>query len=153
MMQASFLGVFAVFGVRADIIVPVLVLVMLSSGLPSALFYGIFTGFLQDILATATPGINTVLYLLLAVAITTLAHRLIIETLTQKIIIVLLAIVALSMARIAIFILLGKPVILISFLKVTFTSLIYTAVVLPVIIKLLKQFNDLRLWRFTQRLG
>lgn len=144
LLQVTFLDYFRIFGIRPD-------LLLISAGLAGmvfelrwALIFSLFAGFFKDACAVNTFGINTSLFVLWSILIVKLTKEISIDG--NLIRIVLIFIIAVIHNTIVGLILIssGNLIPLGLFLRIVFVGSIYTALVLPLVVKAIKPIYPVR---------
>lgn len=137
-VEVSFLNYFRIFNAKPDLLLITVVIASLSFDLRRALIFSIFAGILKDAFASNPFGINMVLFPLWSFLVVKLSREISIDN--NYIRSALIFIISVSTAILArlIFAYLGKVVPLGVFLRIAFLNSLYTALVLPLMLKIIK---------------
>lgn len=84
LVQSALFGRYAVFGVRPDLALLVLMILINSSGPVESIVYGFLIGFLQDVYSPEFLGVNALTMSLMAAMLDVLKERLTIEQYTVR---------------------------------------------------------------------
>jgi len=84
LVQSTFFGKFDLYGVRPDLALIVLIFLSNETNVVALIFYGFFTGFLQDVYSPEYLGYNAFAMSLTAYFLTVIRERLTVENYTVR---------------------------------------------------------------------
>jgi len=124
--QVYFLDYLKIFGIRADIFIPVLVTLGLNVSLWEILGFSLLVGFLRDIAGSYAVGINCWLYLIAGGFIYWIAHTLVIESMWNKTLVIIAVIILINFLECGFLYLLGATFNANIFFKTLFSLIFFT---------------------------
>jgi len=128
-IQFYLLDFFKIFSVRLDLFIPALVNLGINYSLSYVLGYGIFLGFLEDLLGNYPWGINSFLFFLSAYLIYRIKIAFVVESTPFKILIVIIFGLLINIFKMFFLYLYGGLPSLGTFLKITAIYMFFTVIV------------------------
>lgn len=139
LLEATLLDSFKLLGVKPNLLLMSVVIASLIFDLKWAFVFAIFAGILKDALGVGVFGINTLLFCIWVFLIIRLSRKIPLDSNLIRIILVFIIVVFHNFLRKLIFFIWGKPFVSIGmFLYITFLESLYTAVVSPLLFKLVE---------------
>ncbi len=84
LLQSTLFGRFSVWGIRPDLTMLVLILLVIDSGPVESVLYGFFIGFIQDVYTPEFLGFNSFTMSLMAFLLDNIKERLTVENYSVK---------------------------------------------------------------------
>lgn len=138
LLQITALNYINVYNAKPDLLLITVVVASLFFEPRWALFFSIFAGFIKDILSPNTFGINTFLFPLWGFLIMKLSKRMTIDNNFIRAAFTFIIVILNDMATIVIFLFLGNFIYWGVFLRIAFLEALYTASVLPLMLKIIR---------------
>lgn len=144
LIQATLINYFQIFLVKPDFLLIVVVLASLFFNSGWAITFSLFAGILKDSLAINTLGINTLIFPLWSLMVIRLSRKISIENDLRRGILIFIVVVANDLVtRIAQFCL-GNIISSGIFLKIIILESLYTAIISPLVFKVIQPVIELR---------
>lgn len=138
LLQATILDYISIFNVKPDLVLVSMVITSLYSPLKWALVLAVFAGLLKDALALNTFAINTLLFPLWSFLIIKLSKKISLDNNFIPAALIFVIIVSHDIAMRLLCLFLGQFMSLGIFLRTAFLEALYTALIFPLVFKLLK---------------
>lgn len=140
--QLTLLDILRIFGIKPDLLLVTVVIAGLFLKTRLAVIFGVFVGIFKDIFSLTSFGLNVLLFSLWGFLVAKISRKLSIEDNLPAAILVLIIALLQNIASGLAFIYSGGFVPCGIFLRIVLLGSLYTALTLPVIIKLLKLKHD-----------
>ena len=137
-LQATALDYLKVFNIKPDALLVAIIIVSLFLEWKWVLIFSSLAGALKDIFAALPLGLNTLIFVLLASAVFKLSKKIIIETNYAIISTVFVSAVLLNLIAGILCVFLGIDITLGAFLRATIIGSLYTTLLSPLIIRLVR---------------
>jgi len=138
LLQITILNYIKIFNVKPDLLFISVVITSLLLEFRSAVLFSIFAGILKDALSINAFGINTILFALSCCLIIALSKKISLDNNLIRMASVFVIMLINNIITRLIFLFLGNFISLGVFLRVTFIESLYTALVLPLALKIIK---------------
>ena len=130
LLQSTFFGRFGILGVRPDLAMLVLILLVSDSGEVESVIYGFFIGFLQDVYSPEFLGANAFTMSLMAFLLNLSKERLTVENFSVKAIVSFFACIAHDVIFLLLYTKFDSSIMINLFVKESLLGAVYTSVLL-----------------------
>ena len=137
-LQVTVFDYFKIFGIKPDLFLICVIALSLELELKWAFFFSLLAGSLKDIFSTGSPGINTLLFASWNFVIIRLSRNVTLDNALVRVILVWIIAILHNLIIRVIYLFSGRAVPLGVFLRITFVGSFYTALVSPLVFKILK---------------
>lgn len=138
LLQSAVLGSISIFGVKPDLLFICVFYAAIFFGIKRSVPFGIFAGFLKDMLCTNTFGINTLLFPLFSIVLFKISREISLDNNFIRIATLFIAMLIHDIAARIIFFFTGNFISWGIFLRTTFLEALYTALVLPLVLRVIR---------------
>ncbi|MDO8662075.1 MAG: rod shape-determining protein MreD [Candidatus Omnitrophota bacterium] len=136
--QLTFLEYFRIFGIKPDLLLVTVVIAGLFLEMRLAIIFGIFTGIFKDIFSLSPFGLNVLLFSLWGFLVAKISRKISIEDNIASVILVFVIALLQNIASGLALIYSGSFVPTGIFLRIILVGSLYTALTLPLILKITK---------------
>ena len=134
LLQSTLFGRFSVWGIRPDLTMLALILLVIDSGPVESVLYGFFIGFIQDVYTPEFLGFNSFTMSLIAFLLDNIKERLTVENYSVKAVVTFTACIVHDIIFLSFYTKFDGSMMVSLFVRVSIPGAVYTSVILVLFI-------------------